>query len=88
MCAAPRGSGGKLRPQVHLGEHQEIGLERREQTIHVLGDVVGQVISGVGLDPGGQACGRRAEVGVNNLALGAAATKLSQHCFGLEAFAE
>jgi len=88
MCAPAEGSGGKLRPQVQLGEHQEIGFECREQPVHVLGDVVGQVIGCVGVDPGGEPCGRRAEVSVNNLALGAASTKLSQHCFGLETFAE
>src|SRR5918994_6119660 len=56
MYAAPCGSGRKLRPQVQLGEHQEVGFERREQPVQIPVEVVRQVISCVRLDSGGQPC--------------------------------
>jgi hypothetical protein len=77
------GTSGELRPEIQLGEDQQAGLEDSEEPVHRAWKIVGEIIGCVDRQAGRQALGRRAEVGVDDLALGKPAAQLHDDALGL-----
>ena len=85
--SARGGARGELGPEIELREDEEIGAKRFKEPIGGGRQIVREEIGGVGRDAAGQRLGGGAEVGVDELGVGAELAELFEHALGLEPLA-
>jgi hypothetical protein len=78
-------AGGQLGPDIELGKDQKVGLQCSQQPVHVLGEIVREVIRDIGGYSLGQRLSRGTEMGIHDLTLGAPGTQREQDALGLAA---
>lgn len=86
--AARRGARGEFRPEVELGEDQQVGSDGLEDRVDIAGEVVGEIAGAINRQRGREALRRGREMGVEQLQVGAAAAERLEDRLGLQSLAD